>query len=188
MKWTPLIVGSLYLAAMTACGGNRGDNNRAGTTGSGMESGSMQNGANGTMSDTSMSSGGGGGVGDTAPVRSDSATTSGAMDTSATSGAASARTRTGSTGAGTSSTGSAGQSSKSATGMTGQSSKHWKAGAGGASDSAKGNQTKSGVTNTKTGKSTLGKGVTTTRPDQGQPVTSKGDTIRSGNDSSSAAQ
>jgi hypothetical protein len=45
------------------------------------------------------------------------------------------------------------------------------------------NQTKSGVTNTKTGKSTLGKGVTKTRPDQGQPVTSKGDTIRSGGDS-----
>jgi hypothetical protein len=50
-------------------------------------------------------------------------------------------------------------------------------------DSAKGNQTKSGVTNTKTGKSTLGKGVTRTRPDQGQPVTSKGDTVSSGPDS-----
>jgi hypothetical protein len=45
------------------------------------------------------------------------------------------------------------------------------------SDSAKGTQTKSGVTNTKTGKSTTGSGVTKTRPDQGQPVTSKGDTI-----------
>jgi hypothetical protein len=45
------------------------------------------------------------------------------------------------------------------------------------SDSAKANQTKSGVTNTKTGKSTLGKGVTKTRPDQGEPVTSKGDTV-----------
>lgn len=44
-------------------------------------------------------------------------------------------------------------------------------------DSAKANQTKSGVTNTKTGKSTLGPGVTRTRPDQNQPVTSKGDTI-----------
>jgi hypothetical protein len=50
-------------------------------------------------------------------------------------------------------------------------------------DSAKGNQTKSGVTDTRTGKSTLGEGVTQTRPDQGQPVTSKGDTVRSGGDS-----
>lgn len=46
-------------------------------------------------------------------------------------------------------------------------------------DSAKANQTKSGVTDTKTGKSTLGPGVTKTRPDQGQPVTAKGDTIDS---------
>ena len=45
------------------------------------------------------------------------------------------------------------------------------------------NQTKSGVTDTKTGKSTLGPGVTKTRPDQGQPVTSKGDTVSSGPDS-----
>jgi hypothetical protein len=45
------------------------------------------------------------------------------------------------------------------------------------------NQTKSGVTNTKTGKSTLGPGVTKTRPDQGQPVTAKGDTVSSGPDS-----
>jgi len=51
------------------------------------------------------------------------------------------------------------------------------------SDSAKGNQTKSGVTDTRTGKSTLGKGVTKTRPDQGQPVTSKGDTVSAGPDS-----
>jgi hypothetical protein len=50
-------------------------------------------------------------------------------------------------------------------------------------DSAKANQTKSGVTNTKTGKSTLGPGVTKTRPDQGQPVTSKGDTVNAGVDS-----
>jgi hypothetical protein len=50
-------------------------------------------------------------------------------------------------------------------------------------DSAKANQTKSGVTDTKTGKSTLGPGVTKTRPDQGQPVTSKGDTINQGVDS-----
>jgi hypothetical protein len=79
-------------------------------------------------------------------------------------------------------------SDTSSTSTMGKSSRKWRAGAGGAADSAKGNQTKSGVTNTKTGKSTLGKGVTTTRPDQGQPVTSKGDTIRSGNDTSSAAQ
>ena len=56
------------------------------------------------------------------------------------------------------------------------------------SDSAKGNQTKSGVTNTKTGKSTLGKGVTRTRPDQGQPVTSKGDTVSSGPDTTGGNQ
>jgi hypothetical protein len=59
---------------------------------------------------------------------------------------------------------------------------------GGTADSAKGNQTKSGVTNTKTGKSTLGKGVTQTRPDQGQPVTSKGDTVGSGPDSTGGNQ
>jgi hypothetical protein len=35
------------------------------------------------------------------------------------------------------------------------------------------------VTDARTGKSTLGPGVTKTRPDQGQPVTSKGDTIDS---------
>jgi hypothetical protein len=61
-------------------------------------------------------------------------------------------------------------------------------GATGASDSARGNQTKSGVTNTKTGQSTLGKGVTTTRPDQGQPTTSKGDTINPGDSTGGANQ
>jgi hypothetical protein len=55
--------------------------------------------------------------------------------------------------------------------------------AGGMSDSAKANQTKSGVTDS-SGKSTLGPEVTKTRPDQGQPVTSKGDTINPGVDSS----
>jgi hypothetical protein len=35
------------------------------------------------------------------------------------------------------------------------------------------------VTDTKTGKSTLGDGATRTRPDQDQPVTSKGDTVSS---------
>jgi hypothetical protein len=56
-------------------------------------------------------------------------------------------------------------------------------GSGMRSDSAKANQTKSGVTNSKTGKSTLGPGATKTRPDQGQPVTSKGDTLSPGADS-----
>jgi hypothetical protein len=55
----------------------------------------------------------------------------------------------------------------------------------GASGTSNANQTKSGVTDTRTGKSTLGKGVTQTRPDQNQPVTSKGDTLRSGGDSTS---
>ena len=50
------------------------------------------------------------------------------------------------------------------------------------SDTARSNQTKSGVTDTRTGKSTLGRGVTRTRPDQGEPVTSKGDTLRPGGD------
>ena len=40
-----------------------------------------------------------------------------------------------------------------------------------------GNQTQSGVTNAKTGKSTLGPGVKKAEPTQGQPVTSKGDTL-----------
>jgi hypothetical protein len=56
------------------------------------------------------------------------------------------------------------------------------------SDSATANQRKSGVTDTKTGKSTLGPNVTKTRPDQGQPVTSKGDTINPGVDSSTTAK
>jgi hypothetical protein len=45
------------------------------------------------------------------------------------------------------------------------------------------NQTESGMTDS-TGQSTLGKGAERTRPDQGQPVTSKGDTINKGVDSS----
>ena len=49
-------------------------------------------------------------------------------------------------------------------------------------DSAR-NQTESGVTDS-SGQSTLGTGVEQTRPDQGQPVTSKGDTINAGVDSS----
>jgi hypothetical protein len=60
--------------------------------------------------------------------------------------------------------------------------------AAGMSDSAKAKQSKSGVTDTKTGQSTLGPDVTKTRPDQGQPVTSKGDTINPGIDSSTSAR
>lgn len=50
------------------------------------------------------------------------------------------------------------------------------------SDSTKVNQTESGMTDS-TGRSTLGPGAEKTRPDQGQPVTSKGDTINPGVDS-----
>lgn len=47
------------------------------------------------------------------------------------------------------------------------------------------NQTQSGMTDS-SGTSTLGDSVTKTRPDQGQPVTSKGDTINAGLDSAGA--
>jgi len=50
------------------------------------------------------------------------------------------------------------------------------------SDSASANQTESGMTDS-TGKSTLGAGAEKTRPDQGQPVTAKGDTVNAGVDS-----
>jgi hypothetical protein len=49
------------------------------------------------------------------------------------------------------------------------------------------NQTESGVTDS-SGHSTLGDSVEKTRPDQGQPVTSKGDTINAGVDSSKTPQ
>ena len=55
------------------------------------------------------------------------------------------------------------------------------------SDSASGNQTESGVVDS-SGESTLGTGVEQTRPDQGQPVTSKGDTVNAGVDSSTTPQ
>ena len=42
------------------------------------------------------------------------------------------------------------------------------------------NQDQSGVTNTETGESELGGDVTRTSPDQGEPVTSKGDTVGTG--------
>ena len=44
------------------------------------------------------------------------------------------------------------------------------------------NQSQAGVTNAKTGKSTLGPDIKKTRPDQGATVTSKGDTVRKGGD------
>lgn len=47
-------------------------------------------------------------------------------------------------------------------------------GTGGA-DSA--NQDQSGVTNSETGQSELGEDITKTTPDQGEPVTAKGDTV-----------
>ena len=47
--------------------------------------------------------------------------------------------------------------------------------AAGTGDAA--NQDQSGVTNTETGESELGGDVNQTRPDQGAPVTSKGDTV-----------
>lgn len=53
-----------------------------------------------------------------------------------------------------------------------------------ASDSATANQTKTGVTNS-SGASVTGDTVTKTRPDQGQPVTSKGDTLNPSVDSTS---
>jgi hypothetical protein len=39
------------------------------------------------------------------------------------------------------------------------------------------NQDQSGVTNSETGESQLGDDVTKSRPDEGEPVTSKGDTV-----------
>jgi len=54
------------------------------------------------------------------------------------------------------------------------------------SDTGEENQTQSGATDT-SGQSTLGEGAEQTRPDQGQPVTSKGDTINRGVDSVDSA-
>lgn len=54
-------------------------------------------------------------------------------------------------------------------------------------DSASANQTESGVTDS-SGQSTLGSGVEQTSPDQGQPVTAKGDTLSTGVDSSTTSQ
>jgi hypothetical protein len=52
-------------------------------------------------------------------------------------------------------------------------------------DSTPANQTEAGMTDS-SGQSTLGPEAEKTRPDQGQPVTSKGDTINPGVDSSAA--
>jgi hypothetical protein len=100
------------------------------------------------------------------------------------------RTDTGSMQSGTTSGNSAGATT-GATGGTSTDTARSRAAGGtpsktGTSKTKKANQTKSGVTDTKTGASTLGKGVTTTRPDQGQPVTSKGDTIGTVDSSKSA--
>jgi hypothetical protein len=54
-------------------------------------------------------------------------------------------------------------------------------------DSAKVNQNESGMTDS-SGQSTLGPGAEKTRPDQGQPVTSKGDTVNPAVDSSTTAR
>jgi len=71
--------------------------------------------------------------------------------------------------------------------MTGQTGAAQDSGATGSSDSSAVNQTESGVTDS-SGQSTLGPGADQTRPDQGQPVTSKGDTINMGVDSSTTAR
>ncbi len=54
-------------------------------------------------------------------------------------------------------------------------------------DSANVNQTESGMTDS-SGQSTLGPGAEKTRPDQGQPVTAKGDTVNPAVDSSTTAR
>lgn len=54
-------------------------------------------------------------------------------------------------------------------------------------DSARVNQTESGMTDS-SGQSTLGPGAEKTRPDQGQPVTAKGDTVNPAVDSSTTAR
>ena len=141
MKCTPWLFGSLTLVAVTACGGNKGNN----------ESATMQGGA-ATTADTGMA----------------------ATDTSGMSGMSSDTASGGARMKSDTNNPNSGAAARSSTGAVGT------------SDSAKGNQTKSGVTNTQTGKSTLGKGATKTRPDQGQPVTSKGDTVSNSPDSNAS--
>ncbi|MFL5448371.1 MAG: hypothetical protein ACJ8AP_14255 [Gemmatimonadales bacterium] len=150
MRCAPWLLGSLTVAVIAGCGGDRRNNDNSAAGGNGTETGTMQGGA--ATRDTAMSSSDTSGM--SQGMSSDTAHADAGMHED--------MNRSSSTGA-------------AATGGTG-------------SDSAKGNQTKSGVTNTKTGKSTLGKGVTKTRPDQGQPVTSKGDTVSSGPDSTGGNQ
>jgi hypothetical protein len=57
----------------------------------------------------------------------------------------------------------------------------------GTADSRNANQTESGMTDS-SGQSTLGPEAEKTRPDQGQPVTSKGDTVNPSIDSSTTAR
>ena len=135
MRCAPWLLGSLTVALIAGCSGERRNNDNS-TAGTGTETGTMQGGAATT---------------DTAMMSSDTSSMSHGMssDTARADAGMHDMNRSSST----------------------------------STDSAKGNQTKSGVTNTKTGKSTMGKGVTKTRPDQGQPVTSKGDTVSSGPDS-----
>jgi hypothetical protein len=63
-------------------------------------------------------------------------------------------------------------------------------GAATATDTATGTDTSGTATqrDTLSGNQTRGEGVTQTRPDQGQPVTSKGDTINPGGDSAGVNQ
>lgn len=78
----------------------------------------------------------------------------------------------GSTGAGAGTGGGAGT-----TGGTGTGGSTGAAGVAAPSGADKGNQSQSGVVDSKTGASTLGPGATSTRPDQNQATTSKGDTV-----------
>ena len=144
MKWTPWLLGSLAAALIAGCGGDRRHDETGAAGGTGSESGSMQGGATGAATDTSMR-----------PADS-AAAQPGAGAMTADSARTGARIQ--------------GDTNRSGAGASGTSNA---------------NQTKSGVTDTRTGKSTLGKGVTQTRPDQNQPVTSKGDTLRGGGDSTS---
>jgi len=164
MKCVPWLLGSLTVALIAGCGGDRRNNDNS-AAGTGTETGTMQGGA---ATDTAMSSGDTSGM--SQGMSSDTAHADAAMHGN--------MNRSSTTSGNQSSTTSGNQSSSTGAAATG----------GTGSDSAKGNQTKSGVTNTKTGKSTLGKGVTKTRPDQGQPVTSKGDTVSSGPDTTGGNQ
>jgi hypothetical protein len=100
-------------------------------------------------------------------------TAGGAMSGDTTMGA-SAGARTGATAGTASDTGAARMSG--ATGTSGT-------GTGGTAAAGAQNQTQSGVTNTKTGQSTLGPGVKRTEPTQGAAVTRDGQTLKPGGDS-----